>query len=332
VIAKRFSECHEFSERLKKRYIGTLPHFPIRFPGFLMDESFQEIRRIELEFYFQNLPKKLYDQTEVRSFLEFYSQDFDANIDRYTEEEKAEVWMVKNTPPVYPSKIPWLKDELTKNKFLILIFYRASWCPFAKHHLKTSESVLSQIIAAGGHVFGICAQDTPQIQAFSQELGNMDGLTLISDPGVSLALHFHTWIHKSLKESHPTQVLNQPAIVAIRGVLNEEPTGSAVQWTANHQVRSKVVQDQNPNLEVLLYWATTESTGQPNLADAFREGIQPALDGRKGNISNVPTTGYLDADFWKVKETMEGSQTEVKFGDEDEIRSYLKNQQVKQQQ
>jgi len=329
VVAKRFSECHEFSEALKKRYKGTdaLPHFPIRFPGFLMDENFVEIRRLELEFYFQNLPKDLFTTTEVRSFLEYYSQNFEASGQELTEEEKTEVWMVKNTKPVYESKVGWLQDQLRDHKLVVLVFFRGGWCPYSKPHLETVSTALNEIHQAGGRVYGISAQGTDATKTFSEEIGNL--IPLISDPSVSLALHFHTWVNKTNKASHPTGVLNQPAIIAIRGSLSEESSNkSNVQWASHYQTRKAISAEQNPKLEILLYWASNENNGQPNLSDAWNCAINPALQGKSGDIGGAATTGFFDADMWKVKEnTMEGGSSEIKFGDEDELKAHLKNRQ-----
>jgi peroxiredoxin len=66
-----------------------------------------------------------------------------------------------------------------------LTVYRGHWCPFCQAYLKTLETLLPSITAAGGKVMAI----TAQVEQHLEEMRTLTGYTgtLISDPTNSIA-------------------------------------------------------------------------------------------------------------------------------------------------
>lgn len=96
-----------------------------------------------------------------------------------------------------------LKQTLN-NKPVVLIFYRAGWCPFCNIHLSEIQSIEDKIIKMGYQIIAISTDKADKLQETTEK--NMLKYVLLSDPECVVAEKFGIafWAGESWKLPVPS--------------------------------------------------------------------------------------------------------------------------------
>ena len=78
--------------------------------------------------------------------------------------------------------------NLLTNKPIVLIFYRAGWCPFCNTHLSEVQNIEKDILKLGFQIIAISTDKPEKLQETTQKL-NLN-YTLLSDPECVVAAKF----------------------------------------------------------------------------------------------------------------------------------------------
>ncbi|KAJ6113514.1 hypothetical protein N7523_006831 [Penicillium sp. IBT 18751x] len=106
---------------------------------------------------------------------------------------------------------------LRENNFVFVVFYRGHWCPFCISYLKTLQSILPHISAAGGKTLAITAEP----EQYLQDTINASGYSgeVIVDPTNKIAAELKQRVNLNVAISPKAGYehgMAQPAILVMK--------------------------------------------------------------------------------------------------------------------
>lgn len=121
-------------------------------------------------------------QTAVAQEMKFVSVDDAAKAALNVGAKAPAFALTDSTGKVVSSK------DLLKRGYMVLVFYRGSWCPFCNAYLHKLQTRLTDIKAAGGNLVAISVENPDASMAIAMK--NELVFTVLSDPNLDVARKF----------------------------------------------------------------------------------------------------------------------------------------------